>query len=111
MAHWGEVPHFIRGKVAVARYIKRHIQPPLIDISVNLIPFAKPQPVHRDIRGRKVDLTVWIRQPRKFHIGWCRMAAKDPNWRVTYESNWIARRKALGLPYVIHNPASERKIA
>jgi len=102
VADWGEVPHFIRGRM-VRRYINRTLQLSLIDISWNVIPFTA-SPVYRDLSGHKVPSTVWHQQPAKFPSGYCQMAADDPNWRITYRDNWIAKRKALGLPHAVTDP-------
>jgi hypothetical protein len=109
VAHWGEIPHYIRGH-HVQRYIDRVLQIPLFGATHNIIPFPiqKQSPAHLDSRGRKVHVTEWERQPARFPAGWNRLAAKDQDWRYRYQQAWKAKRKALGLPCEIQNPARRR---
>jgi hypothetical protein len=49
------------------------------------------------------DAIIRDRQPKKFPRGWSALALSDPDWREKHYANWQASRKALGLPYLIHD--------
>jgi hypothetical protein len=101
--HWGEVPYFIRDR-QVARFIDRNLQ-----TSFDFPPEIVPAPTVDAVKFPRYHNVLLMQQPRKFPIGCLRMEQRDPNWRATYASNWIAKRKAAGLPHIIHDDIWRRK--
>ncbi len=51
------------------------------------------------------------RQPSKHAPGHWSRFLDDPNTQAKYEAEWIAKRKAAGLPHVIHNPFIPKKLS
>lgn len=45
--------------------------------------------------------TIRDRQPKRFPPGWFSRSLRDPQWREKHEAEWIAKRKAHGLPHVV----------
>lgn len=63
-----------------------------------------------------ISVTILERQPSRFPPGWWRLEREHgPNWRDMHYDRWVAKRKAMGLPHVIHDPlyraSGEGKVA
>ena len=74
------------------------------------LPFPEPSTSKIKCIGN-YKTTLLEQQPAKFPHAWWRLAdANGSDWRVQYQREWVAKRKAAGLPHLIANPSVPKKI-
>ena len=57
-----------------------------------------PLPTAKELR----EAFLRARQPKRFPPGWWRLS-DDPDWRTKHYDRWSERRKAMGLPSIVHD--------
>lgn len=102
LSQFGAVPHYVPDGWQVKRWIDRNLQ-----FSLPFPPI--PQPESERLRAaaflaENKNIVARLQQPARFPKGYARLFKTDPDWRAKYNAEWVRKRKAKGLPHVIHNP-------